>query len=553
MTSRLTRSRLSLQTVLVAATLLLAGAPSRLPAQPLAPSAPPTSPPPELLPIPHPDLDPLEPQVSDQIREYRDLAQETLDDPESGDGKRAGALGEMGRIYYTYGLTAAAEVCYVNAITLAPQEARWPYYLGMLLQREGRFEEAAQAYRRSLQLDPAYPPTLFYLAEVELAREDAAAAEAALDKYLELEGESAAGWALRGELALSRKDYARAVEHLEKALELFPRANRLHVPLALAHRNLGNMDKARENLARRGSIGARPADPRIDQLEELKEGERVHLIRGRMAFQAGDFDGARDAFDKAVAANPDSVPARVNLGATLSRTGDADGAISQFRRALELDPENQSAHFNMASLYRQQDDLDNARQHLEMAVKLDPDDSAAQLDLAWLLLQQGEPAAALDHFERAEAGARSPADARLGRAKALVALGRHAEAKELLVEANRLVPQDGRIARDLAQILAAAPDPSLREGENAVDLAQRVFQAQQTVDHAELLAQALAEAGRCDEAAALQEQALESARHLEATELEPRLSAALDRYRQGAPCRPPTAQPPEAPPGAGAR
>lgn len=532
--------RLSHPAVWVALTLLLAGNPSSTPAQPLAPSPPPT---PELLPIPHPDLEPLERQVADQIREYRDLVQKTLDDPESSVGQRAGALGEMGRVYFTYGLTAAAEVCYLNALALAPKEARWPYYLGLLLQQEGRYEEAASAFRRSLELDPGYPPSFYYLAEVELARQELEAAETALDLYLSLEGESAAGWALRGELALSREDYAEAVESLEKALELFPRANRLHVPLALAYRHLGDVEKAREHLALRGSIGARPADPRIDQLEELKEGERVHLIRGRMAFQAGDFSAALDAFGKAVDANPESVPARVNLGATLSQTGNPEGAIAQFRQALELDPENQSAHYNLASLLRRQDDLEGARHHLEKAIELNPHDSAAHLDLGWLLLDQQEIEPALSHFELAEAGARSPADARLGRAQALVALGRHAEAKELLEEASRFVPQDGRIARDLAQILAAAPDLSLRDGERALDLAQRVFQAQQTLDHAELLAQALAEVGRCDEAAQLQEKALESARSLGAAELEPRLSASLDLYRQGPPCRPPSVQP----------
>jgi tetratricopeptide (TPR) repeat protein len=504
---------------------------------PLAPRTPPT---PDLLPVPHPDLEPLEDQVADQIREYQELTEETLDDPAPTAAERAGAFGEMGRIYHTYGLTAAAEACYVNAVTLAPREARWPYYLGLLRQQEGRFDTALEAFRISAELDPGYPPTFYRLAEVTLALGDTDEAAKHVDHYLELEPDAAAGWALKGEIDLSRKDYAAAVEHLERALKLLPRANRLHVPLALAYRQLGEMDKAREHLAQRGSIGARPDDPRIDQLEELKQGERVHIIRGRMAFQAGDLSAAIEEFRKAVDANPDSGPARVNLGSALGETGDIEGALEQYRHALELDAENFTAHYNLGTLLARRGDTETARKHLEEAVRLRPSDAPAQLELGRLLLRVGEPEEALRHFKESEAN-RLSEDARLGEAHALVALNRYREAKELLEETHRQVPESGRTARDLAFLLASAPDPELRDGERALDLAQRVFKARQTVGHAELLALALAELGRCQEAAQWQERALESAQHLGAEERVPRLAEALARYQEGPPCRPPVA------------
>lgn len=506
-------------------------------AQPLAPTAAQT---PELLPVPHPDLGPLEDQVAEQIRQYQELTEKTLGDPDGTAGARSGAFGEMGRVYHTYGLTAAAEVCYLNAIKLAPRQARWPYYLGLLRQQEGRFDTALEAFGASAALDPGYPPTFYRLAEVTLALGETEEATKHLDRFLALEPESAAGWALRGEMALSRQDYAAAAEHLERALELLPQANRLHVPLALAYRQLGETEKARDHLAQRGSIGARPDDPRIDQLEELKQGERVHIIRGRMAFQAGDLAAAVEEFGRAVDANPESVPARVNLGSALGQTGDVEGALAQYRRALELDEENFMTHYNLGALLAQRGDPDTARGHLEEAVRLRPGDAAAQLELGRLLLAAGEPEKALEHF-RESAANRLTEDARLGEAAALVALDRHREAKELLEEAHRMVPESGRTARDLAYLLASAPDPELRDGERALDLAQRVFDARQTVDHAELLALALAELGRCEEAAQWQQRALESARQLGAEEIAPRLAEVLERYQTGPPCRPPLA------------
>jgi len=491
-----------------------------------------------LVPVPHPDLEPLEEQVAEQIGEYKELMEATLEDAGSSPAQRAGAFGGMGNVYQTYGLTAAAEACYVNAINLEPGQARWPYFLGLLLKDEGRFDEAVAMFERSIALDPAYPPTYYRLAEAELARGNTDAAAKHLATYLEDEPESAAGWALKGEMALSARDYAAAAEHLEHALELLPRANRLHMPLALAYRELGEPDKAREHLAQRGSIGARPDDPRIDYLEELKQGERVHILRGRRAFQAGDLSAALKSFGQAVDANPESIPARVNLATTLAETGDARGAIAQLLKALELDSENGVAHYNLGALLRQQGDLQGARLHLEEAVGLDDGDAQAHLELGRVLEALEEHEAALKEFGMSME-LRPSEEARLGETDALVALGRYAEAKAKLEEAIEVRPESGLIARDLALLLATTPDPELRDGARALELAQKVFNARQTVDHAELVALALAEIGRCEEAAQWQQQALESAQHFGAEGRAARLAEGLDRYQAGPPCRPP--------------
>ncbi|HEX2164039.1 MAG TPA: hypothetical protein VHM02_08830, partial [Thermoanaerobaculia bacterium] len=125
----------------------------------------------------------------------------------------------------------------------------------------------------------------------------------------------------------------------------------------------------------------------------------------------------------------------------------------------------------------------------------------------------------------------------------LLALGRHAEAVAALEAAHAADPADGQVAHALARLLAGAPDPALRSGERAVDLAQRVFTALPTVAHAETLAMALAESDRCDEAAAVQEQAVEGATTGGAAPAETaRLGRILDHYRNARPCRAPVAE-----------
>ncbi len=61
-----------------------------------------------------------EPAVTEQLDDLRKLAQSALDDPDTADGGRADAIGELCRHYHAYGLTAAALPCYEFAARLAP-------------------------------------------------------------------------------------------------------------------------------------------------------------------------------------------------------------------------------------------------------------------------------------------------------------------------------------------------------------------------------------------------------------------------------------------------
>ena len=67
-----------------------------------------------------------------------------------------------------------------------------------------------------------------------------------------------------------------------------PEANRLHHPLALAYRGLGDRAKAEEHLGKAGAVGLRPADPLLDEVAALRLGERVAIVKGKVAAQAAD-------------------------------------------------------------------------------------------------------------------------------------------------------------------------------------------------------------------------------------------------------------------------
>ena len=488
--------------------------------------------------IPFPQLDSLEPVVASQLESAQDRLAELLAQPEKSPEALLVLYGELGALYHAYQLMDPARAAYTNASLLEPQEDRWHHLLGLVEKQVGDTEAAAASFRRALDLQPVNTAARVYLAEMlmEENRLDDVAEVLALAH--EQDPGDPAVVAARGELAQAQGHPEEAVRLLEEALALVPAANRLHYPLAQAYRTLRRMDKAREHLALRGTVGVRPADSLADRIEDQARGERIFILRGRAAFQAGRYEEAAEAFRQAVEAEPESVRARVNLGSALGQTGDLEGAIEQFERSLELQPENATAHFNLAQLLLTTNRPAEALAQFEATVRIAPEDATAHLELGRLLRTAGDRAKALHHFRSARKLSPTLEDAYLGEAGVLISLGDFAAAKERLEEAHRLLPEQGRTAAALARLLAGSPDASLREGDRALELALVVFDAARTVAHAETVAMAYAETDHCREAARWQSQALEAALKDGQTALGERLRESLGTYEGGAPCRP---------------
>jgi hypothetical protein len=108
-----------------------------------------------------------------------------------------------------------------------------------------------------------------------------------------------------------------------------------------------------------------------------------------------------------------------------------------------------------------------------------------------------------------------------------------------------LLPGRPEFPNALARLYAAAPDPRIRNAAQAVLLAQQLNRQRQTLSSREVMAMALAEAGRYDEAARWQQETIVMAERAGLRDVVPMLSEDLRRYEQRQPCRTPWRQPPE--------
>jgi len=240
----------------------------------------------ELLPVHSPVLNDLEPEVRRQlISAQADLTAAIETAPRSNE-KLSQSYGAMGEIYQAYSFLAAARECYLNAARLSSNDFRWIYLLAYLDQLDGHFDEAIRRYQAVRVLRPEYVATSVNLGNIYLQLDRLDEADKSFQTALTIDRDSAAANFGLGQVALSKRSYEAAIYYFEKALAQVPDANRIHYSLAMAYRGLGEVEKARAQLAQQGPVGVRVADPLVDALQELIQGARMHLVRGKRAFAA---------------------------------------------------------------------------------------------------------------------------------------------------------------------------------------------------------------------------------------------------------------------------
>src|SRR6266567_2289470 len=497
-------------------------------------------PPPEsiLVPVHWPDITKLETDVREQLVSLQNSLAAAVKNPATSESNLSEAYGTMGELYQAYSRNSPARECYLNANSLAGKDFRWVYLLAKLDQQDGRIDEAIRLYRIANQLRPEYVAVPVNLGDIYLQLDRLDDAKRSFEAALKIEGGNAAAYYGLGQVALSRRSYAEAVKYFERALAQAPDAKRIHYSLAMAYRGLGNAEKAKDQLARQGPVGVRAADPLVDGLQDLIKGERVHLIRGRMALEARRYAEAAAEFQKAIAAKPDSLSAHINLGAVLTQTGDLSGASTQFEEALRLDPENTIAHYNLAVLLARENKHDQTIAHLQSVLGVDPNDFGARFLLAQELLKSTRLEEALIEFSRVAQADPKNEEALLEQVKLLLRKKQYKQALDSLEKGHAQYPQKGQTAVMLAYLLAASPQHDLRDGARALELAQLVYQATGFEDHGALVALALAELGRCDEAAAWMRQMVAKAAKENKPDLVEKLKAELNKYERVRPCRP---------------
>src|SRR5437016_6458657 len=113
--------------------------------------------------------------------------------------------------------------------------------------------------------------------------------------------------------------------------------------------------------------------PNGDATQSPDLGEQEWTDRGNAAAQEGDYEAAAEAFEQAVAANPNDARARYNLALAHQYLGESELAIAGYRRAIDLDPQLIDAYVNLGNLYGELGMNEDALETFQQALEIDPE------------------------------------------------------------------------------------------------------------------------------------------------------------------------------------
>jgi tetratricopeptide (TPR) repeat protein len=265
----------------------------------------------------------------------------------------------------------------------------------------------------------------------------------------------------------------------------------------------------------------------------------AHNNWGIALMMQGKLDAAVEQFRAALRTRMDSAEGHSNLAELLRRQGNIEEALAEFRAALRLDPRYADAHWGLGLILEAQGKADEALAQYLAAVQAKPYFAEAYNKLSILYEKRGDAQEALRCAAEAVRFRPDLAEAHYNLATALLQEGQARQAAAEYRESLRLEPDSPAALNDLAWILAANASDSLRNGAEAVTLAERACQLTQFREPLLLgtLAAAYAEAGRFDDAVNTAEKARNLAEAAGEKKLADMNRQMLELYRSNQPYR----------------
>ena len=453
------------------------------------------------------------------------------------DPDNSAALAGLGRVELDAGSFERAIEHFTKALDGQPEGSAIHHRIGLALRRLGRREEAADHLERNRQIPISYADPLYSAMQALNVSRRAIFA--------------------RGAEAMRTGEPALALAAFEAALRALPDDPETLFNVAMALIDLGDKPAAEERLREAIALDPEYREPRFNlalmlaERNDMEEAER-HFRRateidpddldastrwGDALARLGRTDEAVEVLTAVLAVDAALPAAQLALGAARQAEGNAEAARKALNRVLEAAPgaprERSEAHYRLAALLEAEaaetiakrpasgDDDAEIESHLRAALELDPDFAEAHVLLGRVLGQQERFAEAAGHFARALVQDPSNSAWHRDRAMALILARRYAAARGALASARRAVANSGddeaaaaeHLDTLLARLLAASPDSQVRNGREALAIAQRLMAERPGIEHAETVAMALAEVGEFDRAAELQSQLIAEVEH----------------------------------------
>lgn len=340
------------------------------------------------------------------------------------------------------------------------------------LQQQGKWPEAAEAYRALLQRKPDYAKAHANLGAVLANLEKYEEAIASYETALRLNPRLAQVWLNIGILHYRASRFAQAVSSLRRFLDASPGQLQARQLLGLSLLELGRDEEAIKELE--PTLISAPDDTgviyslglaylrlnrpelswAIEKLASLPMGAAgAHQLSGLWLLARMEYEKAIAELTAAQTLNAELPRLNYSFGLCYFKLGRNSEAIAAFANELKRKPQDITSMYYLASLYETEAKPELARQYLDQVLKADPQLPEANALLGKLLVKQNKPAEAVQPLEIAVAGDKTDPEKRFLLARVYQQLGRKEDAAREFAEVQRLK------AEKLKQDRAVTPRP----------------------------------------------------------------------------------------------
>jgi len=226
-----------------------------------------------------------------------------------------------------------ALAAYEEALVLQPESGDLWHSCGVVLSRTNDFKEATAAYEKAIAFESGIANYHHNLARAREHTRDLTGAIAAYEAALALTPDHAEGQHSLGCLLSKCGRTEESIAAFRAAIHTDPRRMETVVHLATALERLGDLDGAISTYRVAISDVGNNLEPK-----EIQQG--MGMVRhnlGAILCSKGDYTGAVDVFQEAVAIDPDSAVLHCNLGYALLANQDGERAKAALTRAMQLD------------------------------------------------------------------------------------------------------------------------------------------------------------------------------------------------------------------------
>jgi tetratricopeptide (TPR) repeat protein len=285
-----------------------------------------------------------------------------------------------------------------------PEVAESHNLRGVILMRQGNYDEADAALQEAVRIDPKFWNARFNLAEIPFLKKSWTEARDRFQKLLssnvaDLAGDAAELIQYKILLTYLLEGNQSMVDSIVAKFKLSPETPAVpysNAAIAFQHKN---GDEARDWIATAQKdfspqsnrlfaeslyeVGWMPkpagqarasmtVTSAADRTEKTKEFARSRFEQAQQALQQHDFENARKYVEESDAADPNQAATSNLRGEILMEQKDYAGAEAAFKKALKINPKFNEAQYNLAQIPFKQKDYAAARERFDALVKQTP-------------------------------------------------------------------------------------------------------------------------------------------------------------------------------------